>query len=77
MWNEFLKILQCYPQLYEDLNCKCTDEDIHRAEETLAIKLPEELRLIYLTNNGQKGDADGIFKSVSGYNKYTRPKFHY
>lgn len=66
MWDEFLKILKLYPNIFDDLNTGCTIEDIKRIENIIDIKIPYELRAIYLKNSGQKGMGDGIFKSVSG-----------
>lgn len=75
MWDEYLKILKCYPKLYEDLNCGCQEEEIQRVENIVGIRFPEELRSVYLKNDGQKGNTDGIFKAISGYDKYSRPRF--
>ncbi len=75
MWDEYLKLLNCYPNLYEDLNCGCQVEDIQRAETIIGLEFPEELRLVYLMNNGQKGNTNGVFKAISGYDKYSRPRF--
>ena len=75
VWDEFVKTLECYSELFKDLNCGCTDDDIKRLENNIGVKLPDTLTSIYLKNNGQKGIKEGIFKAVSGYNKYSRLKF--
>ena len=76
VWDEFLKTLRCYSGLFDDLNSGCTQEEINRVESGIGgIKLPDALSSVYLKNNGQKGISEGIFKTVSGYNKYSRLKF--
>lgn len=75
VWDEFLGKLKCYPGLIDDINVACTDEDIKRLENYIGIKIPDTLASIYLRNNGQKGEKEGIFKAVSGYDKYSRLKF--
>ncbi len=74
LWHEFLQVIKCYPTLFEDLNNGCEINEIEQVEKTMNLSFPSDLRSVYLSNNGQKGSQDGIFKAVSGYNKYSRPK---
>lgn len=74
MWDEFLKILKLYPSVLKDLNEGCTKEEILSAESNIGVKFPSALIQVYLKNNGQCIDSKGIFKAVSGYDKYSRLK---
>jgi hypothetical protein len=74
-WSEFCRILKLFPKTFEDMNTGCKKKDITKAEKEMGMKFPLELSIIYLENNGQKGTQTGIFKALSGWNKYTRPMF--
>lgn len=42
--------------------------------DTVGIRLPKELKEIYLLSNGQDEKSIGIFQSKSGYGKFSRPR---
>lgn len=74
MWDGFLNKLKLYPNVLQDLNEGCTLEEIITVEKNIGVKFPPDLAQIYLENNGQCVDSKGIFKAISGYDKYSRPK---
>ena len=71
----FINSLRCYGDVYENINSGCDDADILCAEVVINHDFPVDLAELYRTYNGQSNDILGIFKSLSGYNKYTRPCF--
>lgn len=74
-WIQFKEKCSIFPGLITDLNPGCRQADVHRMEEKMGISFPDDLKQLYLMNNGQKGKKDGIFKAVSGYSKFSRTKF--
>lgn len=74
-WNRFIEICSVFPRLLSDLNPGCSSDSIQRIEKKMGISFPGDVKQLYLMNNGQKGKGDGIFKAVSGYSKFSRPKF--
>lgn len=73
-WNEFLNEIKRFKSLFEDLNGPCIHAEIVNAERELNLLFPEDLKIIYLNNNGQSGIETGVFKALSGYDVYKRPK---
>jgi hypothetical protein len=74
-WEHFTGVLKCYGNAYSSLNEPCSSERIRQAERDLGFELPEPLVRLLELSNGQKPDTDGIFKSVSGWNRYRRQIF--
>lgn len=70
-WNDFIKAIR----LDDDLNSPSSIKEILDIEVLLGFNLPDELKNIYLNNNGQIGKKKGLFKAVSGYDVYRRPLF--
>ncbi len=58
------KLRKGSPLQYNDLNPSCTEIDLLLLEKQLNLSLPENLKAIYLENDGQKGDAPGIFRGI-------------
>ena len=74
-WEQYCAKLKLYPTSFADLNPGCSTKDLDTAEKSLSLQLPDALRELYLKNNGQTGKAKGIFKAVSGFDKYVRTRF--
>ncbi len=51
------------PPQFSDLNGPCSDTKLAQAEEKLQQPVPPTLKGLYRINDGQKGDAVGIFPS--------------
>ncbi|MHA1150485.1 MAG: SMI1/KNR4 family protein [Promethearchaeota archaeon] len=74
-WNKFKDQISVFPIFKTALNPGCKKEDLIKFENRMKLKLPNDLKTLYLTNNGQKGNVDGIFKASSGYSKFSKLKF--
>jgi len=74
-WNKFKAKTTVFPDFEDDLNPGCRIEDITKVEEKMELKFPNDLKTLYLTNNGQKGKGEGIFKASSGYSKFSKLYF--
>ncbi len=75
VWNKFKDKIKLF-QVFEDvLNPGCKKEDLAKIEDQLELKFPGDFKKLYLTNNGQKGKTEGIFKASSGYSKFSKLKF--
>ena len=76
MWNDFLQVLQIhYPSSNDSIHSGCNLDELAVVETSLHLSIPPELQAVYLANNGQRTNTAGIFKAVSGYNKYSRLSF--
>ncbi len=71
-WEQFTGALKAYPKVYSALNEPCSSERIRQAERELGFELPEPLVRLLELSDGQKPDTPGIFKSVSGWDRYRR-----
>jgi cell wall assembly regulator SMI1 len=74
-WERFTKVLKCYGDAFASLNEPCPSGRIRQAERELGFELPEPLVRLLELSDGQKPDTDGVFKSVSGWNRYRRHVF--
>jgi hypothetical protein len=74
-WEQFKGALKAYSKAYASLNEPCPSERIRQAERDLGFELPEPLVRLLELSNGQQPDTDGIFKSVSGWDRYRRHVF--
>lgn len=73
-WNAFLNAIKSFKPLFDDLNGPSSEVEIINAEYELKLSFLEELNNVYLSNNGQLGNEKGVFKALSGYDVYKRPK---
>jgi len=71
-WEQFTGTLKVYPKAFSSLNGPCPSEKIRQAERDLGCELPEPLVRLLELSDGQKPDTPGIFKSVSGWDRYRR-----
>jgi hypothetical protein len=74
-WSLFKDTIKVFPQLANDLNRGCQQSDITAIGKKMGTVLPDALKRLYVLNNGQRGEADGIFKAVSGYSKFSKVFF--
>lgn len=74
-WEELQGILKTYRNAFSTLNPPCLADTIRKVEQDLSFDLPEPLTTLLKLNNGQTLDSLGIFKSVSGWNVYSRHTF--
>ena len=74
-WEEFLGVLKLYPKAFSTLNPPCSADTICDVERDLNFELPATLTALLKLNNGQILERAGIFKSVSGWDVYSRPVF--
>ncbi len=58
------KLRKNSPLQYNDLNPSCSEEDLFLLEKQLKLKLLENFKILYHENDGQKGDAPGIFRGI-------------
>lgn len=72
-WNNYKELIKPYSSL--KLNGGCSENEILQCEKILGCDFPEDLRQLYLQNNGEKENSEGIFKIVYGYDIYRRAKF--
>jgi hypothetical protein len=73
-WNIFRGKLKKRENLDDFLSVSCNESDIHKIEILLGLKFPDNLKAIYIQNNGQTGNV-GIFKALSGKSKVSYPVF--
>ncbi len=73
--REFFEILSCFPKVNESIKEGCNQDEIENIEKCLEFQFPADLKELYLMHNGQNLDEKGIFKILSGFDKYSRPKF--
>lgn len=69
-WQDFSS-----KKIAEYLNPPCATSNIEAAENDLGFALPKELTQLLVLNNGQKLEAEGIFKNISGWDIYNKLKF--
>ena len=74
-WEELRGVLKLYSKALASLNPPCPADTIRKVEQNLTFDLPEPLRTLLKLNNGQTPDSPGIFKSISGWNLYSRHTF--
>lgn len=74
-WEQFKGHLKLYTIASSSLNEPCSSERIRQAERDLGFELPESLVRLLELSDGQKPDTPGIFKSVSGWDRYRRQMF--
>ena len=60
-FNEIKQILSReFPELVNSLNPPATEEEIKKTEEIIGLSFPDDLKILYLMHNGQKGYS-GLF----------------
>jgi len=74
-WEQFTGVLKRYSKAFASLNEPCPSEKIRQAERDLGFELPELLVRLLELSDGQKPDTPGIFKSISGWDRYRRHIF--
>ena len=74
-WEDLRGILKLYRNAFSTLNPPCSADTIRNVEQDLGFDLPEPLTTLLKLNNGQAPDSTGVFKSVSGWNVYSRHTF--
>ena len=50
------------PQKWNDLNPCCTEGQLNETQKRVPISFPDDLRVLYRCNDGQKGHSDGVFQ---------------
>jgi cell wall assembly regulator SMI1 len=71
-WNKFKDQIIVYPPFKEVLNPGSNKEYLNKIEKQMEVTFPDDFKTLYLTNNGQKSNEDGIFKASSGYSKFNK-----
>jgi hypothetical protein len=74
-WREFEGRLKIYGNALSALNSPCSGEAIAELEERLKFRFPRSLGELLRLANGQKLDRPGVFKSISGWDRYMRHVF--
>ena len=75
VWNKFKDKITLFLIFKDVLNPGCNMEDLSKLEDQMELKFPNDLKTLYLANNGQKEKVEGIFKASSGYSKFSKLKF--
>ena len=70
-WKRFVEVISAY-RLNDELNEAISEAEILRIERSFRVRIPKQLKEIYLSNNGQKCETKGIFKAVYGYDVYEK-----
>jgi cell wall assembly regulator SMI1 len=74
-WSLFKDTIKAFLQLANDLKTGCQQSDITAIEKKMGNVLPDALKKLYVLNNGQRVETDGIFKAISGYSKFSKVFF--
>jgi hypothetical protein len=74
-WEQFRSRLRIYGKALDSLDGPATAQQLLQAEADVGFALPSSLRDLLSLSNGQASGTPGLFKSLSGWDRYLRHLF--